>query len=58
MEEKERFHRWRLKEEDLRDLDAAKARDLIVKSPGLLCQRSRRLLLRPLKNVSFSTAQG
>jgi hypothetical protein len=25
MEEKERFHRWRLKEEDLRDLDAAKA---------------------------------
>jgi hypothetical protein len=30
MQEKERFHRWCLKEEDLRDLNAAKARDLIL----------------------------
>ena len=30
MAEKERFHRWCLKEEDLKDLDAAKAEDLII----------------------------
>ncbi len=31
MEKNDRFHRWRLKEEDLRDLSPEKARDLIVK---------------------------
>jgi hypothetical protein len=30
MEQKERFHRWSLKEEDLRELDPVKARDLII----------------------------
>ncbi len=31
MEEKKRFRRWRLEEEDLRELDPLKARDLIIK---------------------------
>jgi hypothetical protein len=30
MEEKERFHRWCLKEEDLKDLNPARAKDLII----------------------------
>ncbi|MEJ2682857.1 MAG: hypothetical protein P8Z71_00485 [Candidatus Sulfobium sp.] len=30
MQEKERFQRWRLKEEDLKDLNPAKAKDLII----------------------------
>jgi hypothetical protein len=31
MADAERFHRWRLKEEDMADLDPAKARDLIIR---------------------------
>lgn len=30
MEEKKGFHRWRLKEEDLEDLNPAKAKELII----------------------------